>query len=263
MIREIRISSFESYVSEVTNTKKEMWFRGVTNKNYSLIPGSVRCSLDGWQEVSAVLDFMAAYQNYHDKVENSWELYSLMQHYGFPTRLLDWSTSMLIALYFALDGEPSIDKEGNYIDRVVWGMTTGMLNKLNFLERRVIPTAIGKGNTKKEGENYLPSPLRKEEGDNFDFEFNPLAIRMPFTNKRVHAQKGCFTVHGSNPKGIEDIMYENGLGNELIKFVFNEEAAVNIRNTLHKMEINEDDIYQDLNSLSKRIIRKRKIEQAT
>jgi hypothetical protein len=256
MIREIRITSFEGLISEMENLDKELWFRGVTNKNYSLIPGSIRFDLNGWKEVSAVLDFMASYQNHHDYIESNWELYSLMQHYGFPTRLLDWSTSVIVALYFALDGDADMDDAGSAIDRVVWGMTTGMLNKLNFLNRRVIPTAIGKATT---GEKYLPSPLRKAEGDDFEFEKNPLAVKMPFTNKRVSAQKGCFTIHGSNPKGIEEIMEENGLGSELIKFVFDEEAAVAIRKTLYKLDINEDDIYQDLNSLSKRIIRKRKI----
>lgn len=257
MIQEIRITSFENYINEVTKRDKDMWFRGVTNKSFSLIPGSVRYSLEGSREISAVLDFMAAYQNYHEKVENSFELYSLMQHYGFPTRLLDWSTSMLVALYFALDGEADKDQDGNTIDRVVWGMTTGIINKLNFLNRRIIPTAIGKASTA--GEKYLPSPLRKEDGDIFEFEVNPLAVRMPFTNKRVHAQKGCFTVHGSNSQGIEEIMLSNGLGNELVKFVFDEDSAKDIQKTLHKMEINEDDIYQDLNSLSQRICRKRKI----
>ncbi|MBB1385496.1 FRG domain-containing protein [Pseudoalteromonas sp. SG45-5] len=257
MIQEIRVTSFENYVNEITEREKEMWFRGVTNKSFSLIPGSVRYGLGGDKEISAVLDFMAAYQNYHTKIENSFELYSLMQHYGFPTRLLDWSTSMIVALYFALDGEASHDRDGNSIDRVVWGMTTGMLNKLNFLKRRVIPTAIGKASSA--GEKYLPSPLRREEGDNSKFEVKPIAVRMPFTNKRVHAQKGCFTIHGSDPQGIEDIMLSNGLGSELVKFVFDENAATNIRKTLHKMEINEDDIYQDLNSLSQRIVRKRKI----
>lgn len=259
MIREIRVNSFEDYVNKVMAQDKEMWFRGVSNKEYSLIPGSVRHSLEGWKEISAVLDFMASYQNYHEKIESSWELYSLMQHYGFPTRLLDWTTSMIVALYFALDGEPSVDDNNNCIDRVVWGMTTGMLNTVNFLDRRIIPTAIGKAT--KEGEKYLPSPLRKEGGDDLTFEFNPLAIKMPFTNKRIHAQKGCFTVHGSNQQGIEQVMHSNGLGHELVKFVFNEQVAQKIRATLHKMEINEDDIYQDLNSLSKRIMRKRKIGQ--
>jgi hypothetical protein len=31
------------------------------------------------------------------------DLYFLMQHYGMPTRLLDWSTSALTAVYFASD----------------------------------------------------------------------------------------------------------------------------------------------------------------
>ncbi len=230
--------------------------RGVVNKEYNLIPGSVRFNLSVQDEISAVLDFMVSYQNYHPQVNTPWELYSLMQHYGFPTRLLDWSTSMIVAMYFALDGHPCIDDEGHTIDRVVWGMTTGVLNQLNFLKRRVIPSTVGKSG---KGEKYLPSPLRYVEEDSLEFEHNPLAVRMPFTNKRIHAQKGCFTVHGSNSKSIESIMIENDLSNELVKFVFNEHAAMNIRKTLHKMEINEDDIYQDLNSLSKRIIRKRKI----
>jgi len=36
--------------------------------------------------------------------ENKWEWYFLMQHYGAPTRLLDWSDGalVLVALYFAL-----------------------------------------------------------------------------------------------------------------------------------------------------------------
>ncbi len=256
MINEIRVTSFENYITSVNNQKKEMWFRGVINKDFSLIPGAVRYNLNGSKEITAVLDFMASYQNYHPQVESSWELYSLMQHYGFPTRLLDWSTSMIVALYFALDGEPCLDKDGRTIDRVVWGMTSGVLNNINFLGRRVIPTAFGKSTT---AEKYLPGPLRNTDEDSLEFEENPLAVRMPFTNKRVHAQKGCFTVHGKNAEGIENIMMKNGLSNELVKFVFNEAAAAQIRSTLHKMEINEDDIYQDLNSLSKRIIRKRNI----
>src|SRR5271165_1948883 len=36
------------------------------------------------------------------KPTDHWERYFLMEHYGVPTRLLDWSDGALVALYFAL-----------------------------------------------------------------------------------------------------------------------------------------------------------------
>lgn len=35
---------------------------------------------------------------------NDWNKYFLMQHYGIPTRLLDWTESALVALYFSISG---------------------------------------------------------------------------------------------------------------------------------------------------------------
>lgn len=47
----------------------------------------------------------------------------LMQHYRLPTRLLDWSDSPLIALYFAIESEKHDD-----VDAVLWALSPTRLN---------------------------------------------------------------------------------------------------------------------------------------
>ena len=49
--------------------------------------------------------------------EDDLEWLALMQYYGVPTRLLDWTESILIALYFAVKDYPKMkmEKYGHYI----------------------------------------------------------------------------------------------------------------------------------------------------
>ena len=44
--------------------------------------------------------------------ESDEQLYFLAQHYGMPTRLLDWTTNPLIALYFACAEQEYQDRDG-------------------------------------------------------------------------------------------------------------------------------------------------------
>ena len=52
---------------------------------------------------------------------NNWDLYFLMQHYGAPTRLLDWTESALIALYFAVRDNPGYYDSAVYFRRTSRG----------------------------------------------------------------------------------------------------------------------------------------------
>jgi hypothetical protein len=66
----------------------------------------------------------------HEKVnpDNPWEMLCLAQHFGVPTRLLDWTSNPLVAAYFAVE-DLNMD-----IEAAIW-----CLNITKFLEQTEKP----------------------------------------------------------------------------------------------------------------------------
>jgi len=126
----------------------------------------------------------------HEERRSDWQYLFDMQHYRIPTRLLDWTEILGIAVFFALLGADDQDAAVYVLDPLA-------LNSRS--SKRVIPSVYEDSSFdyKKIYWHHEPMP-----------PMSPVAIQAPAQNPRILAQRGKFTVHGFDEKPLDDLFPE-------------------------------------------------------
>jgi hypothetical protein len=204
----MKISTLGEFVEAVSKIKrnsvtggstKPIWFRGHSDIGWELKPSLYRGSHDPEYEREMIRDFKLNLHNFYEKVpEREIEILFIMQHYGCPTRLMDWTESSLVALFFAVYN--TVDA-----DACVWFLFPWSLNEL-FLDANLtsVPEITHDKVKDYELNNYKADVINRRIVGEY-----PVAIRPPRRTPRILAQRGVFTIHGCKTDSFQDIMLKN------------------------------------------------------
>src|SRR3984957_16549451 len=204
------IESVGDFLNEANKIKTEWfpdedlrpWYRGQKRAEWGLLPGLYRLRstfkqiLDDQIEDEIREDFIVRapiFSEYKPAGDDDWEWYFLMQHYGAPTRLLDWTQGALLALYFAVKDNPG------HFDAAVWALDPYALNKRVLKRYEVIPpSAQGVSNKDRASvKPWLPTRFRQTLKRS-----RPIAVFPAHVAPRISTQRSCFTIHGTDYLGL-------------------------------------------------------------
>lgn len=248
-IREFTISSMTNYIQvieDLTNQNDLVWFRGHETSDYKLSPSIYRLPFKSQYEENFYIKFRSRALPYIKNITQPNDYFSwlfLMQHHGVPTRLLDWSSSSLIALAFAILYR---DKKYNN-DAIVW-----CLNPLKLNEEDKIRVSLSLS------EKIPDITMTRSAHSAYKFKPDalvdyPIAITGPLNNDRIVSQKGTFTLFPDKDTfNLEDTPKAEEF---LTKLIIPPSHIVHIYKQLIILGITESSIFPELSSLGLEIKR--------
>jgi hypothetical protein len=252
------IEEVGSFKNARENKDGEIYFRGQRTRN-QLIPSLLRIKNQkreiGFYESTYYCDGWIMGASEFEKETSSWEILARFQHYQIPTRLLDWSSSLISAIYFSLENCLLCNKLECYMNDncegypIIWALDPVRMHKELLVEDirdKYAAFTIGVDEIQEYKDVFVTSEEEWKLGD------VPIFIEIPWKNARISKQKGYFTFH-PNDKELDKF---EGSDAWLKKIKIDEDEIETLKNEINIIGVNEHDIYSDLPSLGKYFNRK-------
>ena len=178
---------------------------------------------------------------------STWQILSIGQQYGLPTRLLDWTYSPLVAAHFATENQDVYDRDGVIycadLDQMN-ALLPGVLKK-HLKDERTNVFSIDALDRLAES---LDDLKRLEEGKPFTLFFEPSSLV-----DRIANQYALFSVSSDPQWCINDT---EGAEQFLKKIILPASVKLEIRDKLDYINVSERMIYPGLDGVCKWITRR-------
>lgn len=251
------MSAWQNFLSEIQIHLVELekagcdcpFFRGHSDSRWSLLSGLGRQQSTKFKKnIESILyyDFLSQAGPLLEHPDSSWDVLFSMQHHGLPTRLLDWSSTFAVGLYFALKPYiplvSSVPEEFEALDHnpCIWVLNPFELNWAMAREAVVLNPEIDLEGSYQE--------IFIEESKKLGSKV--MAVNPTQTGKRLASQRGCFTLHADLFSPLE-----NGTPSFLRKFPIPKEAVVEGVGLLKLAGMNEYSLFPDLDGLVRHLKR--------
>jgi hypothetical protein len=187
----------------------------------------------------------------------SW--FALARHYGVPTRLLDWTDSSSVALFFACD---DLERAADDPDQssAVWALNATLIHEQFIAIVKGIEPSVsewdlsGRDHFEKAALYAFDDPPK---GDPNPHRKTGLVAELPprRSNPRMAFQQGAFLINCNHQLKFEESLREmmKGTASELWvrKFVFPHSLGREMRQNLYEANVHPFTLFPDLDGLGK------------
>jgi DNA-directed RNA polymerase subunit RPC12/RpoP len=257
------IKSLDEYLNYIReNGIKKYWFRGESKDHKALKPKLFRNCIDS--EIDKLLikerkyfhEFKRRGKVYLSNINeyDPWPWYFLIQHYGGPTRLLDWTQNAATALFFAISAYKN--KKDNPI---VYFISPTVLMDFVYEEAKIkdfIDNSVLNPGEKPSGE-WICNITSIDIKSIIQIPKVPIPLLPVYGDQRIISQNSCFILFGRGLDGFtkdgKDILCPCCGNRILYKMEIDGSKRDSIKKELKQIGISSAQIYPGLEGLNKDI----------